>query len=127
MTKPLPKDERAIALDPNNADSYVCMRNVLTFAGRPEDALRMMEQAMRLNPRYPPDDLFRLGWTYYLAGRYAEAIATLQESSAGTPIFSLPTLFLAVSYWRQWTSEQNPAAQTLAQALAAAQRGIALQ
>ena len=45
--------ERAIALDPNNADSYAWQAEVLNFAGRPEEALRSVEQAMRLNPRYP--------------------------------------------------------------------------
>ena len=58
--------ERAIALDPNNADSYAWQAEVLNFAGRPEEALRMVEQAMRLNPRYPPFYLFRLGWAYQL-------------------------------------------------------------
>jgi adenylate cyclase len=51
--------ERAIALDPNNADSYAFHGDVLRFAGRPEEALRMVEQAMRLNPRYPSIYLFR--------------------------------------------------------------------
>src|SRR5262249_56646733 len=37
--------ERAIALDPNHADSYAAQADVLTTAGRPEEALRMMEQA----------------------------------------------------------------------------------
>jgi tetratricopeptide (TPR) repeat protein len=32
--------ERAIALDPNNVDSYSAQAQVLNFAGRPEDALR---------------------------------------------------------------------------------------
>ena len=53
--------ERAIALDPNNADSYVAQAEVLNFAGRPEEALRAVEQAMRLNPRYPPWLLIRIG------------------------------------------------------------------
>src|SRR5262249_43964716 len=68
--------ERAIALDPNNADSYERQAEVLHFAGRPEEALRMIEQAMRLNPRSTP---FLLGYSYYIIGRYGEAIATLQE------------------------------------------------
>jgi Flp pilus assembly protein TadD len=46
--------ERAIALDPNNADSYAWQADVLNLAGRPEDARGRVEQAMRLNPRYPP-------------------------------------------------------------------------
>ena len=100
--------------------------NVLNFAGRPEEALRMVEQAMRLNPRYPPFYLFRLGWAYCLTGRYAEAVATLKESISRSPNYSACPPFLAVSYCAQWASQQNPDAQTLEQALAAAQRGIAL-
>ncbi|HEV8717041.1 MAG TPA: tetratricopeptide repeat protein, partial [Candidatus Binatia bacterium] len=46
--------ERAIALDPNNADSYTGQAEMLNEAGRPEEALRMVAQAMRLNPRYLP-------------------------------------------------------------------------
>jgi tetratricopeptide (TPR) repeat protein len=53
--------ERAIALDPNNADSYDVLAEALNFAGRPEETLRAVEQAMRLNPHYPPLVLIRLG------------------------------------------------------------------
>ena len=114
--------ERAIALDPNNADSYACRRMTLNFAGRPEEALRMMEQAMRLNPRYPPIYLFQLGWAYHLTGRYAEAIATLKEAISRSPNILVAHLILAVSYVQQWASQQGADAQTLEQALAAAQR-----
>src|SRR5262249_34816478 len=60
--------ERAVALDPNNADSYAQQANVLNFAGRPEEALRSVQQAMRLNPHYPLLYLVQLGWTYQLTG-----------------------------------------------------------
>jgi adenylate cyclase len=52
--------ERAIALDPNNALSYNRQGAALNFAGRPAEALPMMERAMRLDPHYPP---FYLGVT----------------------------------------------------------------
>src|SRR5581483_10849099 len=57
--------ERAVALDPNYADSYAVQAEVLTFAGRPEEALQSVEQAMRLNPRCPPWYLFWLGAAYH--------------------------------------------------------------
>ena len=57
--------ERAIALDPNNADSYAVQADALNFAGRPEEALRAVEQAMRLNPHYPPWYLF--AWARHIA------------------------------------------------------------
>jgi adenylate cyclase len=73
------ESERATTLAPNNADLYTMRAYVLNCAGRPEAALKMVEQAMRLNPRYPPIYLFQLGWAYHMTGRYTEAIAPLQE------------------------------------------------
>src|SRR6202022_4207481 len=66
--------ERAIALDPNNADSYFVQANVLNNASRSEEALRMLSQGMRLSPRYSPIYLEELGKAYLELGRHAEAI-----------------------------------------------------
>jgi tetratricopeptide (TPR) repeat protein len=118
--------ERAIALDPNNADSYQWQANVLNFVGRPEDALRMVEQAMRLNPRYPPFYLFELGWAYSSTGRHTEAVATLREFLSRSPSHPPGHHLLALNYVYQWASQQSADAQTLEQAVAAAQRGLAL-
>ena len=81
---------------------------VLNFAGRPEEALRTVEQAMRLNPRYPPWYLFELGWAYSWTGRYAEAIAALKEVLSRNPNYFAAYLQLAVSYLWQWISQQSP-------------------
>jgi tetratricopeptide (TPR) repeat protein len=118
--------ERAITLDPNNADSYANLAEALNWAGRPEDVLQVGAQAMRLNPHYPPDYLFRLGWAYHMTGRDAEAIATLKEVISRSPNFLTAHSSLAVSYFWQWLSQQSPAAQTLEPAVAAAQRALAL-
>jgi adenylate cyclase len=79
--------ERAIALDPNDADSYAWQAEVLNVAGRPEEALKVVEKAMRLNPRYPPYYLIQLGWAYRLTGRSAEAITTLKDAISRSPDF----------------------------------------
>jgi adenylate cyclase len=118
--------ERAIALDPNNADSYANQADVLNFAGRPEDALRAVAQAMRLNPRYPPFYLSELGFAYRMAGRYAEAIATLKDTLSRMPNHIPSYLQLALSYVWQWLAQQSPAGQTLEPAVTAAQRALAL-
>jgi tetratricopeptide (TPR) repeat protein len=118
--------ERAIALDPNNADSYAWQAKVLNYAGRPAEALGLMEQAMRLNPRYPPGYLFELGWVYQLTGRYTEAIAIQKEAISRNPNFLSAHLALANSYLWQWVSQQSPADQTLEPAVATAQRALAL-
>jgi tetratricopeptide (TPR) repeat protein len=122
----LAESERAIALDPNDADSYSAQANVLNWAGRPEEALKVVEQAMRLNPRYPPVYLFNLGMAYRSTGRYAETVATLKEVISRSPNLLAAHFFLADSYWLQWVSQQSPAAQTLESAVATAQRALAL-
>ncbi|MBI3756737.1 MAG: tetratricopeptide repeat protein, partial [Deltaproteobacteria bacterium] len=122
----LAEGERAIALDPNNADSYESQAQVLNYAGRPEETLRMMEQAMRLNPRSPPIYLQQLGRAYHSTGRYAEAVAILREAISQSPNLLHAYIFLADSYVSQWAFQQRADAQTLEQALAAAQRVLAL-
>jgi TolB-like protein/Flp pilus assembly protein TadD len=118
--------ERAIALDPNNADSCAWQADTLNLAGRPEEALRSVQQAMRLNPRYPPLYSFELGQADLLTGRYAEAITAEKETISRNPNFMPAHTHLASSYLMQWVSQQSPAAQTLEPALAAIQRALAL-
>ena len=43
--------ERAIALDPNSASGYFLLAVDQAFAGKPEDAIKSVNQAMRLDPR----------------------------------------------------------------------------
>ncbi len=111
--------ERAIALDPNNADSYAFQAEVLRIAGRPEDALQMLAQAIRLNPHYPPLYSFFLGAAYNATGRHTKAVATLKEVISRIPNHLAAHLVLARSYVEQWASQQSADAQTLEQALAA--------
>jgi adenylate cyclase len=61
-----------------------------------------------------------------MTGRYAEAVAALKEATSRSPNFLGAHLQLAVSYLQQWISQQSPDSQGLAQALAAAQRGLVL-
>jgi adenylate cyclase len=120
------QSQRAIALDPNNANNYVLQAEVLNVVGRPEEALRSMEQAMRLNPRYPAPYLITAGWAYNYTGRYEEAITALKTSLVQNPDFLVAHLFLAMSYLGQWSFQLSSDSRTLEQASAAAQRVIAL-
>jgi Tfp pilus assembly protein PilF len=47
----------ACSSDPNYADSYLELAQVLTSAGQPEKALGVIEKAIRLNPHYPSSSL----------------------------------------------------------------------
>ena len=90
--------ERAIALDPNNARGYARLGLILSYAGRPAEAIGLVEKAMRLNPRSPLSYLVTLGQAYYLTGQHEEAIAALRRALALNPELWPSHLQLAVIY-----------------------------
>jgi adenylate cyclase len=90
--------ERAIALDPNSAEGYALMAITLSRAGRPEEALRMVEQALRRKPLVPDQHLASVGAAYYWAGRHEEAIAPLKQFLSRYPNQLGPHLALAGVY-----------------------------
>jgi adenylate cyclase len=69
--------ERAIALDPNDANSYISLAGALSLAGQFEKALELIEWAKRLNPHYPPSYLYELGLTRLGMEQFDQAAATL--------------------------------------------------
>ena len=83
--------ERAIALDPNEADGYAFLAETLSRVGRPEEALQMVEQALRRKPFIADQHLSSVGAAYYLAGRPEEAIAPLKQYLTRYPNILAPT------------------------------------
>lgn len=72
--------DRALALNPNDADVAAVLANILVYWGRWEEALGWIGTAMRLNP-FPPN-LYH--WYHALAlysgRRYGDAIEALQRA-----------------------------------------------
>jgi len=102
--------ERAIALDSNNADSYMALAEILIYPGRSEEAIGWMEKAMRLNPRYPALYLRILGTAYYWTGRTEEAIAAFERALARNPNWLAAHFFLAFVYSELGQEEKARAA-----------------
>jgi adenylate cyclase len=71
--------KKAIALRPNDACNLALLAQTLSYTGRSEEAIALMQRAMRLNPYYPEWYLGILAQSYRVAGRYEEAIATYNE------------------------------------------------
>jgi adenylate cyclase len=67
--------ERALALNPNNADLLAQYGWRLPGLGRAEEAVESIKKAMRLNPVYPNWYGQALMFALYNARRYKEAIA----------------------------------------------------
>ncbi len=74
--------KRAIAGDPNDADGYIALANVLSFTGRAKEALELVERAIRLNPNYPPHYLYQLGLARFGMKWLDEAATSLERTIA---------------------------------------------
>ena len=90
--------ERAMGLEPNDADACVTLGEILSCAGRPQEAVGLVEKALRLDPHYPASYLFALGQAYYLTGRHEEAIAALKRLLTRNPNHPRAHFFLAMVY-----------------------------
>jgi len=91
--------ERAIALDPKDAWNRAFLAEALSRVGRPENAVRMAEQALHGNSPAAVDlHLDSVGAAYYLAGRHEEAIAPLKQYLSRYPNVLGPHLDLAAVY-----------------------------
>lgn len=90
--------EKAITLSPNYADAVAELGDVLSFVGRPEEAIELIEKAMRLNPTPPSWYLDNLGRAYLLTKQYEEAIVTFKRVLNRNPDYWVSYIYLAASY-----------------------------
>ncbi len=77
--KAIHHQERALSLNPN--DDLIVVQNgeLLTWLGRPVEGVEWIRKAMRLNPYHPERFWNHLGRAYFVARRYAEAIAAFRR------------------------------------------------
>ena len=76
---------RAYNLDPFDADTIAQMGFVLALRGRPVEALAWLDRAVRVNPIHPDWYNSDRGIALYVAGDYAEALASLSKVPNRTP------------------------------------------
>jgi adenylate cyclase len=90
--------ERAVALAPTEAFSYAALAEVLSCAGRTEDALEAAAQAPHQKSLIPYGHLGSISIAYTVAGHYEEARAPLQRYLSHYPNHLPFHLMLAVVY-----------------------------
>jgi len=96
--KAIAEAQRAIALDPNDGDSYHSMAYALIFAGRPKGALDFVEKAMRLDPHYPAYYLVVLGLAQFSMEQFEEAASSFERALKRNPENYWVGFYLAASY-----------------------------
>ena len=83
---------------------------ILVNAGRPEEALPLIQQGIRLGPITPPLILKWEGEAYHALGRYEEAIATFERIRARAPKWPVGLIHLAIAYADMGRMEEARAA-----------------
>jgi adenylate cyclase len=77
--KGISEAERAVTLEPNSVDAYTQLGVNLAWAGRPAEAIPILQKATRLSPIPPYVCLYCLAGCYSLTGQTEEAIALFRR------------------------------------------------
>ena len=105
----------AIESNPNFGDAYAQIGEIMTFLGRPENAIKPIEKALRFDPRTPHRVMFE-----FMACRaqlnlaeWDQAIQWCEKSIASNPALPWPYLGLAGAYG--WLGRADEASAALAE------------
>jgi tetratricopeptide (TPR) repeat protein len=83
---------------------------VLAYAGRAEEGIPYMQNALRLNPFPSPNYFSNLAGIYLHSGHYEKAIEAAKKALQSEPNSPLPYTALAISYIRLGREEEARAA-----------------
>lgn len=112
----LPEYETVIALDRNNAAGLFNMGRCKVLTGSLDEAIPLMEQAIRLNPSHPYIGYyyFSMGQVHLLQSRNDEAVVWLEKARSANPGYPPIHAGLASAYALKGDTER--AAAELAEA-----------
>jgi tetratricopeptide (TPR) repeat protein len=71
--------QKAVLARPSCDLSYIAKANILTYLGRPTEAIDLAKFAIRLAPVYPPFFQKTLAAAFYGNGQYEKAIASAKK------------------------------------------------
>jgi adenylate cyclase len=95
--KALAAAEKAVLARPSCDISYVAKANILTYLGRPTEAIDLAKYAIRLAPVYPPFFPQILAAAFFGSGRYEDAIASSRDVLKRDPDNLSASLILAIA------------------------------
>ena len=90
--------ERAIAINPNDAQALAGRGNILMWLGKTDAAIDVLERAQRIDPELNAIDRFALSLAYYLKRRYEAAIGQAEINLRKTAGANFNRVLLAAAY-----------------------------
>ena len=98
--------ELAITMEPNSAEACETLGGALIYEGRPEEAIKYISKAMRINPEYPAMTLWWLGVAQFCDQQLEEAATTLARARKRNP--HLAPWFQIAAYEHVGRGKENP-------------------
>ena len=96
--KAIAEGEQAVALNPSKWSFLTNYGNSLTYAGRPEEAIPLLQKVIRLNPFGPAFIYSNLGMALGMAGRFEESVSASKKAIQRAPNDIWAHLTLVVPY-----------------------------
>ena len=90
--------ERAVALEPGGARSHLTYGMTLIDAGQSEEAIPLLQRAIRLNPLADSNYFLFLGHAYAMTGRFEEAVLEYKKALRRAPDNFFAHLGLTATY-----------------------------
>ncbi len=90
--------ERGVALEPGSANRHVQYGMSLYYGGHPEEAIPVVQKAIRLNPFGESTIFLQLGAAYRATGRFEEAVSEYKKALQRAPESIFAHLGLTATY-----------------------------
>ena len=96
--KAIAEGERAVALEPNGSWANQFLAMSLVYAGRPEEAIPLLQKTIRLNPFCKHETFSIFGSALSSTGRFEEAVSAYKKALQRAPNNIIAHLGLASAY-----------------------------
>ena len=96
--KAIAAGERAVALEPGWAHAHLAYGISLQYGGRSEEAIPVLQKAIRLNPLGETGSFVQLGHAYRVTGRFEEAVSAYKKVLQRSPDNIFAHYSLAATY-----------------------------
>ncbi len=104
--KAIAEGERSVALDPGGALVHLAYGMSLNYGGRSEEAIPVLQKAIRLNPLGETGHFLHLGIAYRVTGQFKESVSELKKALQRSPDNLFAHLGLVATYSQMGREEE---------------------